>query len=477
MTPPAPNPDRSTARAATPLAGPRARTAVLSGAVALAALGLAGALAWRSPDERGAMAATTGDVGTAAGAPAARPAPATPAGASPADAEIARAEAALRTAADRPEAHVALATAFMNKARETADGSYYRRAEAAAAKALALAPDDYGAARLQSWIYAGQHRFAEARTSAERALARKPDDPFNYGTLADALIELGEYDAATEAVQKMVDLGPGTGSYARVSYIRELYGETEGAIEIMRKAADASTRDPEPHAWCRAQLGHLLFDGGRLAEAEEQYRIALHLFPTAHGAMLGLGRVFAAQERSDDAVAAYRRSLALAPTLDAAIELGDLLVHLGRADEAREPFALLAAIERLNGENGVQPDAQMALFHADHGGDLPAALALAQEQAVLLPNIRSDEALAWVLHRSGRDQEALAAIERALRLGTRHARLHYRAGMIHAALGHDAQAAEALERALAINPHFHPAQAAEARDTLARLAARGGKRS
>jgi tetratricopeptide (TPR) repeat protein len=447
-------------------AGPRGGIGWLLAATALlCGLAVAGWLQQRAGARR---AAGAGDV--AAELRTGSPAPGAPA-ASPADRQIERAEAALRRAPDRAQPYVELATGFMNKARESADASYYARAEAAARKAAELAPDDYGALRLESWIYAGQHRFAEARAAAERALARDPQDPWNYGTLADALIELGEYDAASDAVQKMVDLRPGMPAFVRVSYIRELYGETDGAIEMMQMAVDASAREPEPHAWCRTQLGHLLFDSGRLAEAELQYQSALQVFANAHGALLGLGRVWAAQGRNAEALQAYRRSLAIAPTPDAAAELGELLVHLGRGAEASEPFALLAAIEQLNRAAGVPPDAQLALYAAEHGGaDWSEALSRALEQVKALPNIRSYDVLAWALHRSGRHAEALEASRQALRLGTRQARLHYRAGMIQAALGHDAEAAEALRLALAINPHFHPAQALEAQRALERLA-------
>src|SRR4029077_14041120 len=114
-------------------------------------------------------------------------APRTPPGDSAADRQIRRAESRLQRSPERPDPYAELASAFMNKARETSDGSYYRRAEAAAQKALALDPSSYPALRLVPWIYGGQHRFREARAAAERALALNAQDPFNYGTLGDAL--------------------------------------------------------------------------------------------------------------------------------------------------------------------------------------------------------------------------------------------------------------------------------------------------
>ena len=52
-------------------------------------------------------------------------------------------------------------------------------------------------------------------------------------------------------------LRPGLASYARASYLRELHGETGGAIEAMRMAADAGATGKESRAWALYQLGNL----------------------------------------------------------------------------------------------------------------------------------------------------------------------------------------------------------------------------
>lgn len=64
--------------------------------------------------------------------------------------------------------------------------------------------------------------------------------------LTDANIELGNYKKALEAGQKMVDLKPSMESYIRVSMLRSLYGQVEGAIEAMKIAAqiaDSNNRE------------------------------------------------------------------------------------------------------------------------------------------------------------------------------------------------------------------------------------------
>jgi tetratricopeptide (TPR) repeat protein len=62
--------------------------------------------------------------------------------------------------------------------------------------------------------------------------------------------------------------------------------------------------------------------------------------------------------------------------------------------------------------------------------------------------------------------EAKAAIDKALELNTRDARIYYHAGMIYHGLGLIKSAVKYLELALLINPYFDILQADVARQTL-----------
>jgi len=63
-------------------------------------------------------------------------------------------------------------------------------------------------------------------------------------------VELGEYDRAIGLIQKMVDLKPQLSSYSRVSYLRELHGDIEGAIQAMSMALYSGSPSRENTAWC-----------------------------------------------------------------------------------------------------------------------------------------------------------------------------------------------------------------------------------
>ena len=69
----------------------------------------------------------------------------------------------------------------------------------------------------------------------------------------------------------------------------------------------------------------------------------------------------------------------------------------------------------------------------------------------------------------GRWTRARDAMRRALAFDTEDARMQYHAGAIALHFGERDAAKRHFEKALALNPHFHPVYADEARAALARL--------
>jgi hypothetical protein len=145
-----------------------------------------------------------------------------------------------------------------------------------------------------------------------------------------------------------------------------------------------------------------------------------------------------------------------------------LLESVGRTDEAQQQYDVFVVTQQLFGGNGVQPDAVLAMFEADHG-DAVAALAAAEAAMATNPFVTTLDAYAWALHRNGRHAEALVEIDEVLSLGMANARFHFHAGRIALALGDEARARLELSTALRINPHFHPIDAESARAALADL--------
>src|SRR5262249_45266967 len=98
---------------------------------------------------------------------------------------------------------------------------------------------------------------------------------------------------------------------------------------------------------------------------------------------------------------------------------------------------------------------------------LSESLELAQRELEVRHDVYTQDVLAWSLYKSGKLEQAAAAMDRALRPGTRDALLYYHAALIHRALGNATAARNYLEGALAINPEFHISYADDARRILA----------
>ena len=380
----------------------------------------------------------------------------------PGDLRVRAAEERIKRAPDRPDGYNLLASAYTQKARETGDFNFNARAEEALKRSLQLAPDNYDALKLRAKLLLTYHRFRDALAEAERARRLRPNDHDVYGALTDAYVELGEYERAVEAAQKMVDLRPDAASYSRVAYLRSLHGDAEGAVEAMAAAVEAADpRDPESVAWYRVHLGDELLRAGRPAEAEREYDKALVVFP-GHGlALAAKARARAAAGDYEGAVEAYKRD----PSHDALLALADLYAKLGRADEARKLYDAFEAAEREAAaeENDMS---HLARFWADRGKNLDEALAVMQSERAKRADIYTCDALAWVLFKKGQLAEARAAIDEALRLGTRDARINYHAGMIYQALGDRRRAAKHLGLALATDSSFNVLRADAARQAL-----------
>jgi tetratricopeptide (TPR) repeat protein len=342
--------------------------------------------------------------------------------------------AAERAAAANPreaDGWRALAVAFMRKQRQCGDPAYYRRALAALDRSLRLEPDSYDSRKLQAWALAGEHRFEDARDLAQRCIARRPRDPWNYGTLADAQAELGDYPAAVAAVQRMLDLKPDLASYARAAHQRVLHGDPQGALALFDLALDATNpRDPEAIAWVRVQRGDARLSMGQARAADEEYQQALAVQPGYHLALAGRGRCQGLLGHRRAAIRFYEQALAVIPRPDWAIALGDLKREAGDGAGARALYALARAALATAGTSA-DKDRLMALFLADHGSPR-AALEDARRAARERDDIYTCDALAWALYRNQRYREAGQASQRARRLGTRDPLLQGHAALIAA---------------------------------------------
>ena len=367
---------------------------------------------------------------------------------------VEQAQRKLAAKAGDPTAMAGLATAYLVRARETADPSYYGKADALVQSALTTDPDDPEAVLTAGTMALTKHEFAAALAFGQQAVELTPYRPAAYGVLTDALVEIGRYDEAVAAAQSMVDLRPDQTSFSRISYLRELHGDPTGAIEAMRQAVAESAPHSEGTAWSEVQLGNLLFAQGDLAGAEAAYRQAGQRVDNYVPALAGLARVTAARGDLSRAADLYQGAVQALPLAEYAIALGDVYARLGDSKAAQAQYALVEAIDRLFAANGVRTDLELAVFQADHGGDLDAALQAVQAEYALRPSVTVADGLAWVEYRTGDLDAALDHSREALRLGSRDPLMLYHAGVIAQVSGDSERARELLAESSALNPRF-----------------------
>jgi tetratricopeptide (TPR) repeat protein len=449
----------------------RRLTLPLAALLALAGCGApAGASIPSGQSALGSPSATAASSAAATDAPSAAPA-ATPTPAAtlpPTQALIEGLTARVDADPDDAGAQRDLGLALLQRIRETADPSLYGPAEAALTRARDLSSDDVLVLVGLGALQLGRHEFALALETGKAAVKAFPDYGPAHGVVVDALVELGRYKDATVEVQRMVKLSTDLPSLARLSYVRELHGDLPGALEAMREAADAPGLAPENTAYVTGLLGNLLVANGDPDGAKAAYEAALQLVPNHAPSIAGLGRL--AVGRGDLAAAAesFERASAILPLPEYVIALGEVRDAAGDHEVARQSFDLARAEITLFQANGVTVDLELALFEADHG-DPVRALELAEAADEATPTVRAADAVAWALHRLGRDKDAKAHSDEATRLGSKDPLLRYHAGAIAAALGDSKTARHDLELSLATDPGFSAAGAAEARRILADL--------
>jgi len=335
-----------------------------------------------------------------------------------------------------------LAGAYIQKMRETTDFSYLDRAAQIVGNVISADSQNYEALRLRSEIELERHHFKQVAEYSRQLMTISPNDPWNWGTLGDALVEMGYYEGAAEAYQKMIVLRPDLASYNRAAWFRFLSGDMAGAIDIMKKAIGAGSASSENTAWCLVELGHLYLKNGQVDEAEQAYATAVRVFPGYHPGYAGMGRAQAAKGQFKAAILSFEKALASTPMPDYAAALYDLYTIQKDAANARKQLEMIEVIDQINKHNGEVTNRNVALIFADHNYHVDRALELATAELDVRKDIYSYDALAWTLYKNEKFADAEQAMAKALRMGTPEPAFYYHAEQIALANGKTKEAEE-----------------------------------
>lgn len=392
-------------------------------------------------------------------------------------------QARVKRAPEDYAGYAGLGAAYLQKGRETADAADYELAKNALETSLELLSNDPAAAFAMTQmavVCMVEHRFEDALTWAQRALALGSGDPSPWAIAGDALADMGDYQGALEAYSRLKssygsDDEKLAFSYqrdSRMSFLRFIAGDTQGAIQLMRNAvytAITAHMPAENIAWSQYQLGEELYLAGETSVAERAYLASLDSYPRYYRALAGLGKLRASQEKYAEATGLYKEAIAAVPYPEYAAALGDIYQKIGQPEQAKKQYELVEFIGYLSQLNQQIHNRDLALFYADHGIKLHESLALARKELEVRRDIYSWDVLAWSLFKNEQPQEAFEAISHALEQGTKDPQLFFHAGMIYEKLGDSAKAREYLGRALQTNPEFHITYANTARQRLEQM--------
>lgn len=359
----------------------------------------------------------------------------------------------IRLRPDVAKNYIELAQLFMQEARVTGNHhEYIPKARVLLESALRLAPNDVNALLTQATLLMTLHQFKNALALAERCVALNPYNPSAYGILCDALTELGDYDRAVQTADKMIARRPDLRSYSRVSYLRELHGDIDGALEAMRLAADAGVRGQENRAWVLHNLGMLLLQKNATQDAERIFRGILEERPNYPYAMSGLARIKAMNGDPFKAVDLLVSALHLTPEHTFMEQIADVYLAMGETKTATEMQNKALEAFRQHEQEGWNINREYAAFCLNHSINLSEALRRAETDWKERPhNIDALDTYAYALHKNGRTKEAVTLVEQMLRLKSMNPVLRYHAGIILRAAGETKRSAELLQEAAAHN--------------------------
>ena len=219
----------------------------------------------------------------------------------------------------------------------------------------------------------------------------------------------------------------------------------------MREAAASPSLAPENTAFALSLVGHLERLDGDPDAARAAFERALALVPDHAPSLAGLGRLAVGDGDLEAARGHFERAAAIVPLPEYVIALGETPGR-GRPTPARGASSTWPAPRSRFSRRTAWPSTSTSRSSRPTMATRRRRSDSPKPRYDAAPTVRAADALAWGLHRAGRDDEALVRATEALRLGSRDPLFLYHAGAIAAALGDSRRRPRASRAALADRP-------------------------
>jgi tetratricopeptide (TPR) repeat protein len=355
-----------------------------------------------------------------------------------------------------------LAMAYVQESRVTGDHAYYdESALKLVDQVLAKEPQNYDALCVKTTILLSQHHFADALKEALSITQQYPEAAYGYGLLCDAYVELGDYEKANEAADKMMSIRPDMRSYSRMAYLYEIHGDYEGAKKTMALAVRSGVPGLEQTEWCRVQLGKLYENTGDTAKAAFHYQMALAARPDYAYALAGLGRLAKINKAYTEGVAYLEKANMSVMDFSFNEELIDMyrfqnqqVKSLQTAQKVIQQLAQHANTDEAEPDKGHYADMELAYAYLAINDVEKALTHVTREWNRRPENIDINECMAWVYFQKNDAPNAVKYIQKALKTDSQKPILLWRAGQIFLKNNENDKGNSLINKALSINKYF-----------------------
>jgi tetratricopeptide (TPR) repeat protein len=321
---------------------------------------------------------------------------------------------------------IKLVELYLNEARITGNASHYNALAMTNLNQILESNNGtsdilYQAYSYKATVLLSLHQFAEAKKYALQALQINQYEADIYGALIDANIELGNYDEAISYCDKMLSIRPDLRSYSRASYIREIYGDNQGAIQAMTMAVEAGATGMENTEWARVHLGDLYLNKGALDTAKLMYDRALAYRPNYVHAQIGLAKIAEQNKQLDNAIAITKKVIGILPESSFVSYLAKLTMAKNDIAKAKE---INNDVVKLLEENEVENKNEKLIPHNGNremaqaylqNNQLDKAMQFAKNDLVIRPNnVDANELMASIYYQQKDIANAVTAADKAL---------------------------------------------------------------
>jgi tetratricopeptide (TPR) repeat protein len=330
-----------------------------------------------------------------------------------------------------------------------------QRAYLETARTLELQPDNYKAhadiANMLASDYALTSNTPELTAAKEHTdllLAKQPNDPDTYLTVANVLTAQQKYPEALQEIQKAIALAPNKAdSYLTLALVETKAGEFDAAEANYKKAVDLEGTAPTP----RMALAAFYQSRGRYPEAEQLVKAVISSAPKDLNARASLAKLYIEQGKKKEAeefLSQMRRDF---PDDSTGYRmLGDYYFEVGDIDRALAEYASL---------------------HKAHKKDLVVAKNYVQllllknrleeadklNEQLLSTKVKGDEELVFrgeIQLRQGKVSAAIQTLQSVIADNPDFAAAHYQLGVAFGQQGELTRAASEWQQAVHLQPNM-----------------------